>query len=100
VIFESEVLECVPRGELAATISEMHRVSGGDLFASHNNVIDAAAYAASGERQPVRDLDVWRMRRMGVTARVAIAFPPFHNYEWIEFTDKAYDAHRSGSATS
>jgi hypothetical protein len=83
VIFESEVLEYIPDKELSVTLSEMRRVSGGDLFASHSNVIDSATYADTGELQPVRAFDVFRMRYlMGDTVRRVKAFPPFHNYEW------------------
>jgi hypothetical protein len=98
VIFESEVLMYVPLSELAFTQAEMQRVAGNDIYSSHSNIIDSAAYAETGERQPVRAFDVFRMRHMGPTARAATAFPPFHDYSWVEFDGKRYNAKAAGSA--
>ncbi len=98
VIFESEVLMYVPLAELAFTQAEMQRVAGNDIYSSHSNIIDAAEYAETGEKQPVRTFDVFRMRRMGETARAAKAYPPFHQYEWEEFAGKPYNPIKGGSA--
>ena len=99
VIFESEVLMYVPVKELKQTINELYRVSGGDLFSSHSNVIDVEEYATTGSRQPVRAFDLFRTRFTGASARVFTAYPPFaRGYEWFEFEGKGYDAQASGSA--
>jgi len=98
VIFESEVLMYVPRGELAETLDHLYRVSGGDLFSSHSNAIDVAAYAETGLRQAPRLFDLHRLRRTGASARVFLWYPPFdEGYGWVEFTDKAYDRQKAGS---
>jgi len=85
VIFESEVLLYVPAPEMESTVRELVRVSGGDLFASHSNVVDLERYARTGARQPVRWGDVARMRLLSgpATHRAFVAFPPFHPYEWV-----------------
>ena len=89
VIFESEVLLYVPERELRRMVDEMFRVSGGDLFSSHSNAVDVEAYAVTGERQPVRGLDLLIMKprtRITGVKRVFTAYPPFAGgYEWIEF---------------
>ena len=86
VLFESEVIMYVPRDELDHTIDELKRVSGGDLFSSHSNVIDLPKYIETGMPQQVREIDVYRMQCMRVPARrVFIEFPPFADYKWIEF---------------
>lgn len=91
VIFESEVLEYLPEADVEPTISEMKRVSGGDLFCCHSNTIDAAKYAATGELQEPIPFEVWRIRHSGVMRRVFFAFPPFHEFEYIEFPSKKFD---------
>lgn len=91
VIFESEVLEYLQPEDLKLTITDLWRVSGGDLFCAHSNVIDLSAYATTGQRQEPSVFRVWRVRKFGVMMRVFTAFPPFHNFRYIEYSDKKID---------
>lgn len=102
VVFESEVLMYVPREELAETLRELRRASGGDLFSAHSNVVNAAAYARDGisllkdgrrpdlRREP-RLFDVVRLAlptpgHAGVK-RAFYEYPPFSDrYAWVEFS--------------
>lgn len=86
VIFESEVLIYVPPAELAPTIDELFRVSGGDLFSVHSNAIDSLAYAASGLPPRPR---LWLAPSRFLTfdpafLRAFVAYPPHDRYAWIE----------------
>src|SRR3989338_8626408 len=56
VIFESEVLIYIPQEELSETLQHLYRVSGGDLFSSHSNIINVKKYAKTGKRQRPRFL--------------------------------------------
>lgn len=91
VVFESEVLMYVPRAELAATLRELRRASGGDLFSAHSNVVDPRALRRSGARAQPRPrlLDVARLAlplpgHAGVR-RAFYSYPPYGRYEWVEF---------------
>ena len=52
VVFESEVLMYVPRAELAATLRELRRVSGGDLFSSGTATAPWSTPARCGAHRP------------------------------------------------
>jgi len=83
VIFESEVLLFVPEAELELTIAELERVSGGDLFASHSNVINLPRYVATGKKQPVSRFNHRRMKFFKPRPlHVFTEFPPFGKYKW------------------
>ena len=82
VIFESEVLMFVPEAELELTIAELKRVSGGDLFASHSNIINLPRYVATGEKQPVSRFNHRRMKFFKRAPRAFTEFPPFGKYKW------------------
>ena len=91
VVFESEVLEYLPPEDLEPTIADLWRVSGGDLFTSHSNVIDLDSYCRVGQRQVPSPFRVWNTRRNGGMMRVFTAFPPFHNFRFIEYPSKKAD---------
>lgn len=82
VIYESEVLECIPEAELELTIAELKRVSGGDLFACHSNVINLPRYVTTGKKQPVSRFHHRRMKFFKRSQRAFTEFPPFGKYEW------------------
>jgi hypothetical protein len=95
VIFESEVLEYLQPKDLGPTITDLWRVSGGDLFTSHSNVIDLDTYSRSGQKQAPNPFLVWRTKNTGVMMRTFTAFPPFHNFRFIEYKQKIVDPRRA-----
>ena len=95
VIFESEVLPYLPEKEVAGVIAQMMRVSGGDVFCCHSNIIDLHRYASTGEVQDPDPFEVWRTRNFGVMMRVYYAFPPFHDFKAVEFDGKKFDRERN-----
>lgn len=95
VIFESEVLPYISVDEIDGVIAHLWRASGGDLFCSHSNAIDLSRYARTGALQKPSPFHVLRSSKLGAMGRVYYAFPPFHDFKAVEFTNKKFDREKS-----
>ena len=66
VIYESEVLEFIPR-DIGPIVKEIERVSGGDMFATH---VSGIRYKSLGDK--------WRLQH------VIAQYPPHKPYKWVD----------------